>query len=150
MTMNDSAILLVEDRNQDEILTLRAFKKNSILNPVVVARDGAEALDILFATGSHAGSSPVGMPGLVLLDLSLPKVGGIDVLRRIRASPRTSLLPVVILSSSSEKRDLLACYSTGANSYIVKPVDYTQFSDAVRQIGQYWLGLNESPPAATI
>jgi len=143
--MNDRPILLVEDNPIDEDLTLRALRKHNIAGRVAVARDGAEALDFLFARGVHAGRNGEGLPDIVLLDLNLPKLSGLDVLREIRASDRTRLLPVVILTSSREERDLQAGYAGGANSYIVKPVDFTKFSEAVRQIGSYWLALNEHP-----
>ncbi len=139
-------ILLVEDSPDDEALTLRALKKNNIKNEVVVARDGVEALDYLFATGAHAGRDPSLVPQIVLLDLKLPKVDGLEVLRRIRSDHRTRLLPVVILTSSKEEKDLIDGYSLGANSYIRKPVDFNQFMEAVRQLGLYWLVLNEAPP----
>ncbi len=144
--MNDKVILLVEDNPDDEALTLRALKKNNILNGVVVAHDGVEALDYLFGTGTHAGRNPSHLPQVVLLDLKLPKVDGLEVLRRIRADERTKLLPVVILTSSKEEQDLLKSYSLHANSYVRKPVDFTQFTEAVRQLGLYWLVLNEAPP----
>jgi two-component system response regulator len=144
--MNDKVILLVEDNPDDEALTLRALKKNNILNEVVVAHDGAEALDYLFGTGTHAGRNPSPLPQVVLLDLKLPKVDGLEVLRRIRADERTKLLPVVVLTSSKEEQDLLKSYSLHANSYVRKPVDFTQFTEAVRQLGLYWLVLNEAPP----
>lgn len=144
--MSDRIILLVEDDPGDEELTLRALQKANILNPVVVVRDGAEALDYLFAEGAHAKRDPADVPQVVLLDLNLPKLGGLDVLHRLRANERTRLLPVVILTSSKEDRDLIKGYELGANSYIVKPVDFTQFSDAVRQLGLYWLVLNQQPP----
>jgi CheY-like chemotaxis protein len=146
--MSNRAILLVEDNSGDEELTLRALKKANIVNPVVVARDGAEALDYVFSTGAYAERDPTDIPQVVLLDLNLPKLGGLDVLRRLRADERTRLLPVVILTSSSEDRDLIKGYELGANSYIVKPVDFAQFSDAVRQLGLYWLVLNQQPPPA--
>jgi two-component system response regulator len=139
------AILLVEDNPDDEVLTRRALKKNNIGNEVIVARDGAEALDYLFATGTYEGRDPSIMPQVVLLDLKLPKVDGLEVLRRIRANERTKLLPVVILTSSKEQRDLVDGYGYGANSYIRKPVDFAQFVEAVRQLGLYWLVLNETP-----
>jgi two-component system response regulator len=145
--MEDKVILLVEDNPDDEKLTLRALKKNNILNEVVVAHDGVEALDFLFGTGAHAGRNTAVMPTVVLLDLKLPKIDGLEVLRRIRADERTKLLPVVVLTSSKEEQDLVTSYSLGASSYVRKPVDFNQFIEAVRQLGLYWLVLNESPPA---
>jgi two-component system response regulator len=145
--VTSSTILLVEDNPDDEALTLRALKKNNISNEVVVAHDGAEALDYLFGTGAHSGRDSSVLPQIVLLDLKLPKVDGLGVLRRIRGDARTKLLPVVILTSSKEERDLFEGYDLGANSYVRKPVDFTEFVDAVRQLGLYWLVLNESPPA---
>jgi two-component system response regulator len=145
--MNDKIILLVEDNPDDETLTLRALKKNNISNRVVVARDGAEALDYLFGTGQYSGRDANLTPQVVLLDLKLPKVDGLEVLRRLRADERTKLLPVVILTSSNEEQDRLKGYGLGANSYVRKPVDFNQFLDAVRQLGLYWLVLNEQPPA---
>jgi len=139
-------ILLVEDNPDDEALTLRALKKNNILNEVVVARDGAEALEYLFATGVYAGRDTSVMPQVILLDLKLPKVDGLEVLRRLRADERTKLLPVVILTLSKEEQDLVSGYNLGANSYIRKPVDFRQFSEAIRLLGLYWLVLNEPPP----
>jgi two-component system response regulator len=144
--MNGGTILLVEDNPNDEALTLRALKKNNFQERVVVARDGAEALDYLFATGTYQGRSPGDLPRVVLLDLKLPKVDGLEVLRRLRANVRTKLVPVVILTSSNEERDLVAGYGSGANSYIRKPVDFTQFSETVRDLGRYWLQINEVPP----
>jgi two-component system, response regulator len=141
--MTEKIILLVEDSSSDEELTLRALKKHNISNRVVVTRDGAEALDYLFAEGAHAGRSPDEIPQVVLLDLNLPKIDGIEVLRRIRADERTKLLPIVILTSSREDKDVLGGYASGANSYVVKPVDFTQFAEAVRLLGSYWLGLNQ-------
>jgi two-component system, response regulator len=140
-------ILLVEDNPDDEALTLRALKKNDIQNQVVVARDGAQALEYLFGTGERKEGDPEVLPELVLLDLKLPRVDGLEVLRRIRADERTRLLPVVILTSSKEQRDLVEGYGYGANSYIRKPVDFGQFVEAVRQLGLYWLVLNETPLA---
>ena len=140
-------ILLVEDNPDDEALTLRALKKNDIQNQVVVARDGAQALEYLFGTGERKERDPEVLPELVLLDLKLPRVDGLEVLRRIRADERTRLLPVVILTSSKEQRDLVEGYGYGANSYIRKPVDFGQFVEAVRQLGLYWLVLNETPLA---
>ncbi len=145
--MREKVILLVEDNPDDEALTLRALKKNDIQNQVVVARDGAEALDYLFGTGERKERGPGVTPQLVLLDLKLPRVDGLEVLRRIRADERTRLLPVVILTSSKEQRDLVEGYGRGANSYIRKPVDFGQFVEAVRQLGLYWLVLNETPLA---
>ena len=144
--MSKKNILLVEDNPDDEALTLRALKKNNILNEVIVARDGAEALDYLFGTGKYAGRDLSNMPQVILLDLKLPKIDGMEVLRRIRADERTKLLPVVILTSSKEERDLINGYKLGANSYIRKPVDFEQFREAVKQLKLYWLVLNEPPP----
>ena len=144
--MKDKVILLVEDNPDDEILALRALNKNHIFNKVVVARDGSEALDFLFGTGAHAGRDLGNPPQVVLLDLKLPKISGLEVLKRIREDDRTRLQPVVILTSSKEEQDLVGSYSLGVNSYIRKPVDYGQFTEAVRQIGLYWLVLNETPP----
>lgn len=138
------AILLVEDNPNDEALTLRALKKSNFANPVVVVRDGAEALDYLFAKGAHAAREK--LPQLVLLDLKLPKIDGLEVLKALRADERTKLLPVVILTSSLEEQDLIQGYSLGANSYVRKPVNFADFVEAVRQLGMYWLVLNEIPP----
>jgi two-component system response regulator len=136
----------VEDNAQEVDLTLRALKKNNIRNEVIVARDGAEALDFLFCTNTYADRDPQDMPKFILLDLNLPKIGGLEVLQRIRADDRTRLLPVVILTSSNEEQDLLEGYSRGANSYLRKPVNFTQFEDYVKQLSSYWLVLNEAPP----
>jgi two-component system, response regulator len=144
--MSANVILLVEDNPDDELLTLRAFKKQNIKNEIVVARDGAQALDYLFGEGAHAGRDVRDTPQLILLDLKLPRVDGIEVLRRVRADERTALIPVVVLTSSNEERDLNACYSLGANSYVRKPIDFIQFAEAVRQLGLYWLVLNAAPP----
>lgn len=141
-----TTILLVEDNPDDEALTLRALKKNNIHNDVVVARNGVEALDYLFGTGAHAGRDLTVMPAVVLLDLKLPKIDGLEVLRRMRAEERTRLVPVVILTSSNEERDRVNGYGLGANSYVRKPVDFGQFIEAVRQLGLYWLILNEPAP----
>jgi DNA-binding response OmpR family regulator len=144
--LEEKIILLVEDNPDDVTLTERALKKSHILNKLIVARDGVEALDYLFATGSWAGRDMSNMPEIVLLDLKLPKIDGLEVLQRIRANAQTKLLPVVILTSSKEEKDLINGYSMGANSYIRKPVNFNQFADAVRQLGLYWLVLNEPPP----
>lgn len=144
--IDDKVILLVEDNPADERLTLRALGKNNIGNEVVVARDGVEALDYLFARGNHAGRDSTVLPAVVLLDLNLPKVNGIEVLQQIRANERTKLLPVIILTSSDEDKDRLAGYISGCNSYVQKPVNFNQFADAVRQLGLYWLILNKPPP----
>jgi two-component system response regulator len=140
-------ILLVEDNRDDEALTLRALKKNNIKNEVVVAHDGVEALDYLLGIGSHAGRDLTEMPQEILLDLKLPRVDGLEVLRRLRADKRTRLLPVVILTSSNEDQDRINGYGLGANSYVRKPVDFAQFIEAIRQLGLYWLILNEPPPS---
>ena len=144
--MISKIILLVEDNPDDEALTLRALQKNNITNEVVVARDGVEALDYIFGAGRYAGRDLNVMPTVILLDLKLPKVDGLEVLERPRADERTKLLPVVVLTSSKEEQDLLKSYSLHANSYVRKPVDFTQFTEAVRQLGLYWLVLNEAPP----
>jgi two-component system response regulator len=142
----EKVILLVEDNPDDEALTLRALRKANVRNEVVVARDGVEALDYLFGTGKHAGRDTSEFPQVMLLDLKLPRLDGLEVLRRVRADDRTKLLPVVILTSSTEDEDRMAGYELGANSYVRKPVDFSQFADAVRQLGLYWLLLNQSPP----
>lgn len=143
--MNKQIILLVEDNPDDEILTVRALKKNNILNDIIVARDGAEALDYLFGTGSYADRDMTVMPQVILLDLKLPKIDGLEVLRQVRGDDRTKLLPVVVLTSSSEEQDIINSYSLGANSYIQKPVDFEQFTASVKNLGLYWLVINESP-----
>lgn len=144
--MEDKLILLVEDNPDDEALTIRALRKNNIGNHLIVAHDGEEALNLLFCTGAYASRDPRETPQVILLDLKLPKIDGLEVLRRIRADERTKLLPVVILTSSKEERDLASSYGNGANSYVRKPVDFNQFVEAVRQLGLYWLVLNEAPP----
>ncbi len=146
MNANALSILLVEDNPDDEELTLRALRQNNILNQVNVTRDGAEALDYLFCQGAHKARDPLQKPAIVMLDLKLPKVDGMEVLRRIRADERTRLMPVVILTSSKEEQDLVNGYRLGANSYIRKPVDFNQFVATVGQLGLYWLVLNEAPP----
>ena len=143
--MGDRIILLVEDNPDDVDLTLRALKKNNVANEVIVARDGPEALDYLFGTGGYAGRDLNVMPAVILLDLKLPRVDGLEVLKRLRADDRTRFLPVVILTSSREEQDVIEGYRLGANSYIVKPVDYEQFNGAVKQLGLYWLLINEAP-----
>lgn len=144
--MENKMILLVEDNPDDEALTLRALKKNNIGNQLHVAHDGVEALDFIFCTGPHADRDPRDQPQVVLLDLKLPKVDGLEVLRRIRTDNRTQRLPVVILTSSNEEQDLITGYNLGVNSYVRKPVDFNEFIEAVRQLGLYWLVLNEAPP----
>ena len=144
--MNSRIILMVEDNPSDVKLTRRALEQSRITNRLIVAEDGVEALDYLFATGASAGRDVADLPSLVLLDLKLPKVDGLEVLRRIRADARTRRLPVVILTSSQAEQDIIASYDLGANSYIRKPVDFNQFAEAVRHLGLYWLVLNEPPP----
>lgn len=144
--MMNKSIMLVEDNSDDEALTLRALRRNNIQNDVVVARDGVEALDYLFGTGAFIGRDIRVKPVVILLDLKLPKIDGLEVLRRLRADTRTQFIPVVVLTSSKEEQDLISSYSFGCNSYIRKPVDFIQFVDAVRQLGLYWLVLNEAPP----
>jgi CheY-like chemotaxis protein len=146
MSANSRVILLVEDNPDDEALAMRALKRHHIGNEIIVARDGVEALDYLFGTGLYAGRDITFKPSVVLLDLKLPRIDGLEVLRRLRESELTRLLPVVILTTSSEEQDLLDSYSLGCNSYIRKPVDFLQFSEAIRQLGMYWLLMNEPPP----
>ena len=145
--MTTTQILLVEDRIDDVDLTIRALKKNKIANEVVVAADGAEALDYLFGSGKYAGRDASKVPAVILLDLKLPKIDGLEVLRRLRADARTKLIPVVILTSSKVEQDLVRGYGLGANSYVRKPVDFDQFTEAVRQLGLYWMVVNEAPPS---
>ncbi|TAL18429.1 response regulator [bacterium] len=147
--MKGKVILLVEDNPDDELLTIRALKKNNILNEVVVARDGVEAIDYLFGTGAHAGRDTTVMPQVILLDLKLPKVNGLEVLERVRSDDRTMYLPVVVLTTSNEEVDLVKSYRLRANSYVRKPVDFEQFTDAVKQLGMYWLILNQAPESIT-
>lgn len=146
MSTSDREILLVEDNSDDEVLTLRAFRKSNIANKIVVARDGVEALSYLHCTGVHAGRDPSQPPQLVLLDLNLPRISGLEVLRRLRADPRTKLTPVVVLTSSKEEEDMIASYSLGANSYVRKPVDFGDFAKAICSLGFFWLLLNETLP----
>ena len=144
--MHDRVIVLVEDNANDEELTLRAFRKSNILNRIVVVRDGAEALDYFFSRGAHANRPAGEIVQVVLLDLKLPKIDGLDVLRALRADDRTKLIPIVVLTSSAEEQDLVRSYGLGANSYVRKPVDFTQFVEAVRQLGLYWLVINQAAP----
>ena len=144
--MASDVILLVEDNPDDEALTIRALNRNNISNEVFVARDGVQALDYVFARGTHADRDINDLPRLVLLDLKLPKADGLEVLKQIRSDERTKRLPVVVLTSSKEEQDLVDSYNLGVNSYIRKPVDFTLFTEAVRQVGLYWLVLNEPPP----
>jgi two-component system response regulator len=144
--MDNRPILLVEDNPDDVALTLRAFERQRIVNEVVVAKDGALALHYLFGTGPHAGRDPRELPAVVLLDLKLPKVDGLEVLKQLRAHPTTRLLRVVVLTSSKEEQDMIKAYSLGVNSYVRKPVDFNQFVEAIGQLGLYWLVLNEAPP----
>jgi two-component system response regulator len=145
--MEGKVILLVEDNPRDEALTLRALRKSNIVNDVIVTRDGVEAIDYLFGTGLYAGRDKMVMPQLVLLDLKLPKVGGLEVLREIRSNEHTKRLPVVVFTSSSEEEDMIKSYDLGANSYVRKPVEFEQFLEATRQLGLYWLVLNEVAPS---
>ena len=144
--MDNKVILLVEDNPRDEALTLRALKKSNIVNDVIVARDGVEALDYFFGEAAQENSEARPIPQLVLLDLKLPKIDGLEVLRRLRADKRTRRLPVVVFTSSSEEEDMISSYSLGANSYVRKPVEFEQFLEATKQLGLYWLVLNEAPP----
>lgn len=146
MTSN-KVVLLVEDNPDDEVLTLHALKKNGISNQVMVARDGVEALDYVFARGIHEGRDVCDLPAVILLDLNMPKLGGLEVLRQIRADPRTRRTPVVILTTSKEDQDLIQSYELGANSYVRKPVDFERFTEAVNNLGMYWLLINELPPS---
>ena len=143
--MTSKSILLVEDNPSDEKLTIRAFKKSNILNEFAIAHDGAEALEYLFGTGRHEGRDISQLPEIVLLDLKLPRVNGLEVLQRIRADERTKLLPVIVLTASREEEDILRSYALGANAYVRKPVDFTEFAEAARTLGLFWLVLNESP-----
>ena len=150
MTEATRVILLVEDNADDATLTLRAFKRSHVTNPIVVARDGVEALDFLFARGAHADRVGKPLPTLVILDLKLPRLDGLSVLKAIRADERTRLLPVVILTSSKQEQDLIAGYTLGANSYVRKPVDFAEFLEAVKVLGMYWLMTNQAPPERTL
>jgi two-component system response regulator len=143
--ISKGTILLVEDNRDDELLTLRAFQKNRIVNPIAAVHDGQEALDYLFASGSYAERDKDDLPVIILLDLKLPKVNGLEVLREIRSNERTRVIPVIILTTSAEDEDVIGSYARGANSYIRKPVDFTEFVEAVRTLGNYWLLLNTNP-----
>ncbi len=145
--MGNKFILLAEDNPDDVELTIRGFKKNNIENEIVVAKDGVEALDFLFGTGEHAGRDTSVMPVVVLLDLKMPKLDGLEVLKRMRSDERTKRIPVVVLTTSDEEKDRAKSYALGANSYVRKPVDYSEFSEAVKQLGLYWILLNEPPPS---
>ncbi len=145
MNVKNVEILLVEDNPNDVELTLRAFKKNNLTNPIEVVRDGAEALEFIFGTGAFAGRQVENGPKIILLDLKLPKVDGLEVLRRVKSDPRTKTIPVVVLTSSREERDIVESYQLGVNSYIVKPVDFDQFIESARLLGLYWLLLNQPP-----
>ena len=146
--MNRSnVILLVEDNCDDVEITLRAFRKTNVLSEIVVVRDGVEALDYMFAAGAHAGRRTKPHPDVILLDLNLPKVGGLEVLRRLRGEERTRRVPIVMLTSSNEEKDILSSYDLGASSFVRKPVDFTEFMEVARRLGQYWLMINESPPS---
>lgn len=146
MITSNKIILLVEDNPDDEALAIRALKRHNISNEIVVAHDGVEALDYLFGTGAYAERDLNPQPAVILLDLKLPRIDGLEVLRRLREDERTRLLPVVILTTSSEEQDMISSYSLGCNSYVRKPVDFIQFSEAIRQLGMYWLLMNEAPP----
>lgn len=148
--MENLVILLVEDNPDDEELTLMALKQSHVLNLVIVVRDGEEALEYLFCTGRYSDQEPFALPQVVLLDLKLPKLSGLDVLKRLRADRRTELLPVVILTSSSEDEDILSSYRSGANSYVRKPVEFQHFSEAIQQLGCYWLLVNQAPPISSM
>ena len=144
--MDSKVILLVEDNPDDEFLTLRSLQANHIANEVVVVRDGQAALDWLFGPGGNGGRSAKELPAMILLDLKMPKISGLELLQRLRAEPRTRRIPVVVFTSSGEERDVLASYDLGANSYVRKPVEFSEFSEAVRQLGLYWLVVNAPPP----
>ncbi|MBV8037694.1 response regulator [Roseateles sp.] len=149
MSDESKVILLVEDNPDDVALTVRAFKRSHLMNPLAVVRDGVEALDFLFARGAYADRAGASLPTLVILDLKLPRLDGLGVLKALRADPRTALLPAVILTSSKEEQDVVAGYKLGANSYVRKPVDFTEFVEAVKVLGIYWLALNQQPPLST-
>lgn len=148
MDLMDKTILLVEDSPDDAKLTLRAFKRNNLLNPIIVTQDGVEALDYLFGRGAYAGRAGNAMPTLIILDLKLPKLDGLGVLKAVRGDERTRLIPVVVMTSSKEEQDLIRSYSLGANSYVRKPVDFTEFQETVRALGVFWLMTNQPPPGS--
>lgn len=148
--MKQGAIVIVEDNPDDEALMLRAFKQHKLTNEIVVLRDGVEAIEYLLGTGAYAGRDTTQMPQVVLLDLKLPKLNGLDVLKRLRADPRTKIVPIVVLTTSKEEGDMVASYDLGANSYVVKPVDFTKFVESVKQLGLYWLLLNQTPERTTL
>lgn len=148
MNANEKTILLVEDNSDDELLTLRVFKKSNIKNKIDIVRDGSEALEYIFCTGAYGNRDPSDTPAVILLDLKLPKIDGLEVLRRIRRDERTRMLPVVILTSSGEEKDVATGYEFGCNSYVRKPIDFKDFADAVSKLGIYWLLLNQIPPVA--
>jgi two-component system, response regulator len=141
-------ILLAEDNPNDVFLTKRALKKSNIVNELVVTNDGVETCDYLFSTGTFAGRTPDDMPVVVLLDLKMPRMGGLEVLKQVRANPKTQVLPVIVLTSSKEEADIISSYKLGCNAYVCKPVDFSQFAEAIKQLGLFWLVLNEPPPAA--
>lgn len=147
MIVTNGAILLVEDNPNDEILTLRAFRKTNITNEVIIARDGEEALDYLFGTGAYEGRDVLDLPQLVILDLKLPKINGLEVLRQIRSDERTKTVPVIIMTSSKEEQDVVKAYSLGSNAYVQKPVDFVEFAEAVKCLGMFWLLLNQPFPS---
>ncbi len=148
--MKQGTIVIVEDNPDDEALMLRAFKQHKLTNEIVVLRDGVEAIEYLLGTGAHAGRDTALMPQIILLDLKLPKLNGLDVLKRLRADPRTKIVPIVVLTTSKEEGDMVASYNLGANSYVVKPVDFTKFFESVKQLGLYWLLLNQTPERTTL
>lgn len=148
--MKQGAIVIVEDNPDDEALMLRAFKQHKLTNEIVVLHDGVEAIEYLLGTGAYAGRDTTQMPQVVLLDLKLPKLNGLDVLKRLRADPRTKIVPIVVLTTSKEEGDMVASYNLGANSYVVKPVDFTKFVESVKQLGLYWLLLNQTPERTTL
>ncbi len=148
--MKQGTIVIVEDNPDDEALILRAFKQHKLTNEIVVLRDGVQAIEYLLGTGAYAGRDTTLMPQIILLDLKLPKLNGLDVLKRLRADPHTKIIPIVVLTTSKEEGDMIASYNLGANSYVVKPVDFTKFVESVKQLGLYWLLLNQTPERTTL